>query len=149
MGGAGIIEADGIVYELNKLDTVYLGKGTVDIKFSSASSDTPADFFLMSTPAHHAYPNTLMKKENASPVHLGNTATANKRTIYKYIHEQGIQSCQLVMANYEAVISAVITNPDDPQKLLNYATAAVFGKLQEQGDATGQEVLQVESGFEK
>jgi 4-deoxy-L-threo-5-hexosulose-uronate ketol-isomerase len=97
VGGAGIVEADGIVYELNKLDAVYLGKGTVDVKFSSASSDAPADFFLMSTPAHHSYPNTLMKKEDASPVHLGETATANKRTIYKYIHEQGIQSCQLVM----------------------------------------------------
>jgi 4-deoxy-L-threo-5-hexosulose-uronate ketol-isomerase len=38
-----------------------------------------------------------MTKEEASPVNLGETATANKRTIYKYIHQEGIQSCQLVM----------------------------------------------------
>jgi 2-dehydro-3-deoxygluconokinase len=31
----------------------------------------------------------------------------------------------------------------DPQETLNYATAAAFGKLQEQGDATGQDVLRV------
>ena len=32
-----------------------------------------------------------------------------------------------------------------PQELLNYATAAAFGKLQEHGDATGQDVLTVAS----
>jgi 2-dehydro-3-deoxygluconokinase len=34
-------------------------------------------------------------------------------------------------------------NHHQPQELLNYATAAAFGKLQEQGDATGQDVLTV------
>jgi 2-dehydro-3-deoxygluconokinase len=34
-------------------------------------------------------------------------------------------------------------NHHKPQELLNYATAAAFGKLQEQGDATGQDVLTV------
>lgn len=32
---------------------------------------------------------------------------------------------------------------NEPQEILNYATAAAFGKLQEQGDATGQDVLMV------
>lgn len=34
-------------------------------------------------------------------------------------------------------------NNHEPQELLNYAAAAAFGKLQEQGDATGQDVLTV------
>ena len=34
-------------------------------------------------------------------------------------------------------------NQNQPQEILNYATAAAFGKLQEQGDATGQDVLTV------
>jgi 2-dehydro-3-deoxygluconokinase len=34
-------------------------------------------------------------------------------------------------------------NGNQPQDILNYATAAAFGKLQEQGDATGQDVLTV------
>ena len=42
------------------------------------------------------------------------------------------------------LIFGLLTNPDQPQELLNYATAAAFGKLQEQGDATEQDVLSVE-----
>ena len=97
VAGAGVVVADGISYELNKLDALYLGKGTQSVSFSSISASDPASFFLMSTTAHHTYPNRKMTKEEASPVNLGETATANKRTIYKYIHQDGIQSCQLVM----------------------------------------------------
>ncbi len=95
--GKGTVVADGVSYELNKMDALYLGKGTKDVRFSSVSSQDPAAFFLMSTTAHHTYPNRKMAKEEASPVNLGETATANRRTIYKYIHADGIQSCQLVM----------------------------------------------------
>jgi len=38
-----------------------------------------------------------MKKEKATPVRLGDASTSNSRTIYKYIHLDGIRSCQLVM----------------------------------------------------
>lgn len=34
-------------------------------------------------------------------------------------------------------------NNNDSQDILNYATAAAFGKLQEFGDATGQDVLTI------
>ena len=97
VGGAGKVEADGVVYELSKLDALYLGKGTRSVSFSSASADQPAQYFLLSAPAHHTYPNRRMQKDEAAPVHLGEKATSNERTIYKYIHQEGIQSCQLVM----------------------------------------------------
>ncbi len=97
VGGDGMVVADGVSYDLSKLDCLYLGKGTQDVSFSSKSASSPADFFLMSTPAHASYPNTLMTKEAAAPVAMGETSTANKRTIYKYIHLDGIKSCQLVM----------------------------------------------------
>jgi 4-deoxy-L-threo-5-hexosulose-uronate ketol-isomerase len=97
VGGAGKVEADGVVYELNKLDALYLGKGTRSVSFTSASADQPAQYFLLSAPAHHTYPNRRMQKDEAAPVHLGEKATSNERTIYKYIHQEGIQSCQLVM----------------------------------------------------
>ena len=42
------------------------------------------------------------------------------------------------------LIFGLLTNAHQPQELLNYATAAAFGKLQEQGDATEQDVLSVE-----
>lgn len=97
VGGKGKVEAAGVTYDLDKLSCLYLGKGTDKIFFSSDDASNPAVFFLMSAPAHASYPNTLMKKEQASPVSLGDSSTSNKRTIYKYIHLDGIRSCQLVM----------------------------------------------------
>jgi 4-deoxy-L-threo-5-hexosulose-uronate ketol-isomerase len=38
-----------------------------------------------------------MKKENAAPVNMGDPSTSNVRTVYKYIHLEGLKSCQLVM----------------------------------------------------
>lgn len=43
------------------------------------------------------------------------------------------------------LIYGLLSTPGQPQQLLNYATAAAFGKLQEQGDATDQDVLSVET----
>ncbi|OIR00124.1 4-deoxy-L-threo-5-hexosulose-uronate ketol-isomerase 1 [mine drainage metagenome] len=97
VGGDGFVEADGIKYALEKLSCLYLGKGTKEVLFASADKNNPAVFFLLSAPAHHAYPNKKMTKEEASPVALGAVETSNQRTIYKYIHLDGIQSCQLVM----------------------------------------------------
>ncbi len=97
VGATGVITADGKKYQLDKLDCLYLGKGTKRISFAAKNKNEPALFYLLSAPAHHGYANRLMKKEKASPVSLGDTATSNRRTIYKYIHQDGIKSCQLVM----------------------------------------------------
>ncbi len=97
VGGAGIVTADGIDYEISRLESVYLGKGTSNVSFSSVDASAPAYFYLLSTPAHMSYPNRKMTKEEAAPVNLGDISTSNKRTIYKYIHNDGISSCQLVM----------------------------------------------------
>lgn len=97
VGGSGVVKADGVDFSMEKLSCVYLGKGTKDVSFASIDKTNPAIFFLLSSPAHHTYPNKKMNKEDASPVALGELATANQRTIYKYIHLDGIKSCQLVM----------------------------------------------------
>ena len=97
IGGKGTVTADGVAYEIEKLECVYLGKGTKEVTFKSTDRSNPANFYLLSLPAHQTYPNKKMTKAEASPVHLGDISTSNKRTIYKYIHNDGIQSCQLVM----------------------------------------------------
>ncbi len=97
VGGAGSVRVDGEVHTLTKLDALYIGKGTRDVVFQSYSADEPARFFLMSAPAHHAHPTAKLAKEEANPVQMGQEETANKRTIYKYIHAGGLASCQLVM----------------------------------------------------
>ncbi len=97
VGGPGVVLADGKEFSIDKLGCVYLGKETKEVKFKSKGKKDPALFYLLSAPAHHKYPNKLMPKEKASPVNLGDVSTSNKRTIYKYIHLDGIKSCQLVM----------------------------------------------------
>ncbi len=97
VGGPGTVTADGKEYTLEKLDCLYLGKGTQGVSFSSASAGQPAVFFILSAPAHAIYPSALMTNAAAARVDLGDQSTANKRTIYKYIHKDGIESCQLVM----------------------------------------------------
>ena len=97
VGGSGTVTADGVPYDIEKLECVYLGKVTKDVAFSSADAENPAHFYILCLPAHHTYPNRKMTKAEAAPVHLGDISTSNKRTIYKYIHNDGIQSCQLVM----------------------------------------------------
>ena len=97
VGGPGTIKADGQKYSVEKLSCVYLGKGTQNVSFASGDSGNPAKFFVLSTPAHSTYENMIFTKEQASPVNLGAAETSNNRTIYKYIHNDGIMSCQLVM----------------------------------------------------
>lgn len=97
VGGDGEIIVDGKSYEVNKLDCLYMGKGTQKVSFKSKSKKSPAKFYLLSAPAHAAYKVQLMKKEKASPTEMGAIFTANQRTIYKYIHADGLKSCQLVM----------------------------------------------------
>lgn len=97
VGGEGEVIAGNENYPLKKLECLYLGKGTKVVSFKSADPKNPALFYLLSAPAHQTYPNKKSTKEDASPVAMGDAATSNKRTIYKYIHLDGIQSCQLVM----------------------------------------------------
>ncbi len=97
VGGAGTVTADGETFQLNKLDCVYIGKGTKEVSFKSDKPGEPAVYYLLSSPAHANWPNSKFTKEQAAPVLLGAAATSNKRTVYKYIHLDGIRSCQLVM----------------------------------------------------
>ncbi len=97
VGGDGTVTADDKTYNVNKLDCLYIGKGTKDVHLGSVNTDNPAVFFMLSAPAHTTYPTTLMTNDEAVKVHAGATETANKRTINKYIFLEGIRSCQLVM----------------------------------------------------
>lgn len=97
IGGPGEVHADGKTFSLDRLDCIYLPMGTKSVAFESRDAQTPARFYFLSCPAHAVHPAATMKPKDASPVPLGSQAAANKRTIYKYIHAGGIQSCQLVM----------------------------------------------------
>jgi len=97
IGGPGSVTVDQKVYDMARLDCLYIGRGSKEIVFASKESGTPARFYLLSYPAHSDYPTTLARQADAAAVHLGSKESANERTIYKYIHPDGIKSCQLVM----------------------------------------------------
>jgi len=97
IAGKGKVTADGKTFEMDVLDCLYVGRGTKEVKFESADAANPAQFYLLSYPAHTTYPTVLARKKDAAAVPLGKQESMNKRTIYKYIHEAGIKSCQLVM----------------------------------------------------
>ena len=97
IGGEGSVEVDGKRFPLAKLDCLYVGRGSQDVTFTSQDPAKPAAFYLLSYPAHAAFPTTLARRGDAAAVELGSAADANRRTIYKYIHTGGIKSCQLVM----------------------------------------------------
>ena len=73
------------------------GRGSKSVSFTSKSAAEPASFYLLSYPAHTTYPTKLVKFADLQGLALGSPETCNKRTIYKAIHREGIQSCQLVM----------------------------------------------------
>ncbi|MDB5110938.1 MAG: 5-dehydro-4-deoxy-D-glucuronate isomerase [Mucilaginibacter sp.] len=97
VAGDGAVVADGKTYQLKKLDCLYIGKGTKSVVFTSDDAAKPAVFYLLSAPAHAVYPTTVLTNAEAIKVNLGDPSTANQRTINKYIHLEGIKSCQLVM----------------------------------------------------
>jgi 4-deoxy-L-threo-5-hexosulose-uronate ketol-isomerase len=97
VGGNGTVYADDTAHAVGRLDCLYAGKGVRKIVFASDDPAQPARFYLLSAPAHAEYPVQVLPKEKAMPVKTGAADTSNARTIYKYIHADGIRSCQLVM----------------------------------------------------
>ena len=97
IGGRGKINVDNQEYELVNKDALYIGMGAKHIRFASDEATKPAVYYLNCAPAHKAYPTTKISISQSEPLHLGDNANSNKRTIYKYIHPDGVKSCQLVM----------------------------------------------------
>lgn len=97
VGGPGKITVDGTAYAMSKLDGLYIGQGSRSVCFESDDAAQPAHFYFASTPAHQAYPTAHIPISDAEPTRLGSLSNSNERTIYKYIHPEGVKSCQLVM----------------------------------------------------
>ena len=97
VGGAGVVHIGQTSYALENLDLIYIGRGNPEILFESKSKDAPAVFYILSYPAHAVYPVAVVKKDSVQPTELGSAANSNRRSIYKYVHADGVKSCQLVM----------------------------------------------------
>ncbi|MFC4529601.1 5-dehydro-4-deoxy-D-glucuronate isomerase [Sphaerisporangium dianthi] len=91
LGEPGAVTVDGEEYALGNKECVYVGMGSRAVSFSGGP------FYLVSTPAHAGHPTVSAGLADAEPVRLGSQEGSNDRTIHKYIHAKGIQSCQLVL----------------------------------------------------
>jgi 4-deoxy-L-threo-5-hexosulose-uronate ketol-isomerase len=97
IGFNGSVHVDGETYPLGNRDALYVGRGHHSISFSSTDPDAPAEFYLLSYPAHAAHPIAFVRSAELAPQTIGDPATANLRSIHRLIHLDGVASCQLVM----------------------------------------------------
>ncbi len=97
IGGAGIVTVDGVDYEMNPRDGIYIGMGNKEISFKCIDAQNPPKFYVSSCPAHKEYPIVKIDITKAKKVPCGSTEDCNKRVINQYIHPEVMQSCQLAM----------------------------------------------------
>lgn len=107
VGGPGTVHVDGDDYHLDYKEALYVGKDSEKVIFSSVSAGSPARFYLLSTPAHTAYPTIKVGQENAEVVQLGALETSNARTLRKLLVGPIIQTCQLQMGMTELKAGSV------------------------------------------
>jgi len=97
IGGPATITVEGEAYDLDRLDVLYVGKGKRQVTLASKDKSNPAKLYFCSALAHKEIETRKMTMEEANPTHLGSQETSNERILYKYIHADGIQSCQLML----------------------------------------------------
>ena len=97
IGGDGWVEADGKRFIVRNEEAIYVGKGTQSLTFGSDDPAHPAKFYLNCAPAQATYPTRTITLAEASPQTLGDPATSNRRTIYKFIVPEVLPTCQLSM----------------------------------------------------
>jgi 4-deoxy-L-threo-5-hexosulose-uronate ketol-isomerase len=97
IGEEGSVIADGKEYSLKNKDGLYIGRGTKKIEYKSKTSSKPAKFYFVSYSSHKDFPISQINFSDTESVALGSLNDANKRTIHKYIHLNGVKSSQLVM----------------------------------------------------
>jgi 4-deoxy-L-threo-5-hexosulose-uronate ketol-isomerase len=97
IGGEGTVRVNSTEHTLRLNDVLYIGRGKKEIEFRTRAVNQSAHFYFISYPAHTDHPDSLIHQADAEKVVLGSAETANKRTINKYIHTNGVKSCQLVM----------------------------------------------------
>ena len=107
IGGPGWIDVDGTRLDVPSLACAYVPVGSIDVRFGSCDASRPASFFMLSCPAHQRHPLAVATRDQANTVPLGSQQTSNERVIRQYIHEGGIQSCQLVMGYTELAQGSV------------------------------------------
>lgn len=110
IGAEGTVTVDGQVYALAPRDCLYVGRGSKQVTFASKDGKDGkglAAFYFVSYPAHANHPTAHATPDQAFSMVLGSQEEANRRTLRRYIHDQGIKSCQLVMGYTELEVGSL------------------------------------------
>lgn len=97
IGGPGWVEVDGARHEVGHEAAIYIGQGARTVVFGSDDANRPAKFYINCAPAHAHYPTRTITLAQAEPQTIGDPVTSNRRTIYKLIVPEVLQTCQLSM----------------------------------------------------
>ena len=96
IGAPGVVVVGGQRHALGTLDCIYIGLGEKDVSFENGPAGQ-AQFYFISTPAHAKHPTAIVRRADVKSDPIGDVAQANRRRILRYIHPDGIKSCQLVL----------------------------------------------------
>jgi 4-deoxy-L-threo-5-hexosulose-uronate ketol-isomerase len=101
VGGASVIRVDGVEFELQFKDALYIGAGSKDVLLCSKDPAHPARLYFNSAPAHHSYPCKRVTLADADSVEMGSMEQSNARRINKLLVNSVIDTCQLQMGMTE------------------------------------------------
>lgn len=91
--GEGVVTVDGEAISLAKYEALYVPMGSREVTF--AGDD--ARFYLLSVPAHAAFPLRKVGMTDANVMERGDLASSNERTIYQLILPHICQSASLCL----------------------------------------------------
>lgn len=97
IGGHGRVLVGETEYALGFQEALYVGMGEGDLTFRSDDPARPAEFYVLSAPAHRNCPTVLITLDMAKKVRTGSAEEANARTINQYVHPDVCESCQLLV----------------------------------------------------
>ena len=98
IGGAGTVEAGGETHELESRDMIYVGMGARTVRFASGRRRHAGEVLS----AQRAGAPDLSDAGDrhigdAKRLDLGSQETSNERSIFQFIHAEGVKTCQLVV----------------------------------------------------
>lgn len=91
--GPGVVTVDGVATELAKYEALYIPMGSREVTFLGEG----ARFYLLSVPAHKAFPLRKLTPADAEPLQRGSLQTSNERTIHQLLLPHTCQSAALCL----------------------------------------------------
>jgi 4-deoxy-L-threo-5-hexosulose-uronate ketol-isomerase len=89
----GVVTVDGKATTLAKYEALYIPMGSQDVEFAGEG----ARFYLLSVPAHAAFPLKKVSLTDTQPMQRGSAETGNERTIYQLVLPHTCRSASICL----------------------------------------------------